>query len=444
MLFSCTYRGVIVRDINEDGAILNYGQNVFYRDDQLARPTIVDFGKKVTDKLNVIKSAVGTGWNDIVQHMAAPLRDSNVEEDPNKEHMQHIYRENSALDTSSDKIEYHSNSIYKTNIAATPGTLQRANSQTNQTENPLMDETSTVATEDESVARSSTHTDVAKEEPPKVEVKAVDPNIDPLSGLLTATTRSVPPASVKRPSALNKPGEGTGYANMPDSLMSPSLENNKPFAANTPTASKSSGMSLFSPNWFPSSSTKSTKKKDQNNRLSAGVNLQDLQQYAETSGEYAKGSSNETAKNNAVGDRLLEIADHLAALSGFDNGSGDDEDVCIATAKRLRGLADILGGYTSIVDFDMKFANKELPKTFPHVTKLKRGSNASISSLHSDASQGGSQATPEIHSDAVQMMTLEESPKALLYLDEEVINNKAEELSPTNVNEAPVSIDSPN
>lgn len=197
------------------------------------------------------------------------------------------------------------------------------------------------------------------------------------------------------------------------------------------SSSTSSSSSLFAPtSWFPSasssSSTQSKQDKKKANRASGGVDLHTLQSnlkeldegslLGSSGGSSAKSSlfglssssmkrtsdpaaakSSSLANNNSVGDRLLELADQLVhpAYKSFPASSREGRDLQFEaemrteTVKRLRALADVIAGLSSIVDYDMKFANAKLvsepPPSAPAAPPLVSVSSVATSSASSSS-----------------------------------------------------------
>jgi hypothetical protein len=67
--------------------------------------------------------------------------------------------------------------------------------------------------------------------------------------------------------------------------------------------------------------------------------------------------------NNAVGDRLLDIADFLVRDNSTIMDVQDDSEIKKNVARRLRILADCLAGLISIADYDSKFSDMTINVT---------------------------------------------------------------------------------
>jgi hypothetical protein len=415
---------VIVRDINYSGAVLNYDYNSMsppkdYQPlpekrpsliNQSLKPTLNQVGRKVTDQLSTIKSVVGNGLNDLV-HSLAPLLDFE-EEDMAEAAYVNTSQGNQGSAVGSRQMQRMQPSNSQTTRLAPSSKVQ-----TNRTEDDSGDESS----------RKGKKRDLGL--PP-----APPANIDPLLGAEPMNVKEKPVGStiqLKKQLSNSKletpskepplPGSGTTYGNIPDKLATSAefeqllqkatggqpgntiTSSNTASSAITPGhhGGKEHKSSLFSPSWFPSSSSKH--KKDTNkekNRLSTGVDLgtiSAIQQHAgdgsshgETSTIVGAGHDRKSSQGNsheAVGDRLLDLSEELlrvsAALAQAQHLSGgnrdENNDIQIATAKRLQGLADVLAGLTSIVDYDVKFGNKALPLVLPTVTS-QGSSSANTSS----------------------------------------------------------------
>jgi hypothetical protein len=61
--------------------------------------------------------------------------------------------------------------------------------------------------------------------------------------------------------------------------------------------------------------------------------------------------------NNAVGDRLLDIADYLVRENSSTMEVQDDDEIKKNVARRLRILADVCAGLISIAEYDSKFSD---------------------------------------------------------------------------------------
>lgn len=471
-----------MRDINVNGAVLNVDathynsySNIYDNNNQQQRGGLVSevlnsqVGKKVTDKFFSLKTAVGTGLNDLV-HSIAPLLEGPEDQQPlpphlrkpvstampgsgttygspppssTKKYQQQLQKANASLASSATASQKEKEKISDPLSMPSPSPsnspIPGGNGESASTK---------TASSSSSASATSEVPPSSQNAPARVDNSgpAMIEEVDPLTGMVIS--RPAAPASAamgKRPSMTSTSGkhsiagEGTGYANMPESVTtgpSTPMSTHKTVGGSTsaaggmqtPTQQSSSsrqGLSLFSPNWFPTSSSASTtaggtagttrdKKKD---RQSVGVDLRDLHldgqplsSAASTStasttagggsGGTSGGSSSNNgvregstalrAKGNAVRDRLLEIADHLNQLSAIcaassPTGAGSsendgEEDVCAGTAKRLMALASVLAGDSSIVDFDIKFANKELTTLLPNQVKIQAGANVGGSS----------------------------------------------------------------
>lgn len=359
-------RGVIVQSINFNGAVLNYQSDSMtppkdYYPVQEGRktglkaikPALSNVGKKVTDLGFSFTAAVGNGLSEFVQSIAPLIEGFEEDED--------------SPSTSSHPSQFRS---------PVPGShAMKRNSKTQPRVKVEYDY------EDEPIDSSS---DGSKKEKTAI----VNPNADPLLGTENIVQR--PKKAVENTSAKDIPlnGMGTSYGRLPDTYQDSSVD--PLLGSGTPNNAlqKKGSKSLFSPNWFPSSSTSSSNVKEKTlkdlekgSRQSAGVDLNVLQSYSRDKDTKDKEKEKEKEESSnlkvkskrkhqehAVGDRLLDLADELIRLS--QQNSDESTDLCIATAKRLQGLVDILSGYSSIVDYDTKFGNKALPSITNNRTSL--------------------------------------------------------------------------
>lgn len=229
-----------------------------------------------------------------------------------------------------------------------------------------------------------------------------DPNIDPLTGArLTATaptkqgSSSATSDSVQLPytssSSSQKQSGGVG-ASSASTNPSYSILFDEPAqgSASAQKSGRTGPLSLFKPReWFSSVSTSgnaganganANNQVDGDRRTSGGFNMPVLhgghdshaadQAHTNPVPIRKKGL---IAQNATVGDRLHDIADYLMNFSGtiaMDEATGAagatgataaNEDACYVVAKRLRALADVLAGQYSVVDYDVKYANRTLP-----------------------------------------------------------------------------------
>lgn len=84
-----------------------------------------------------------------------------------------------------------------------------------------------------------------------------------------------------------------------------------------------------------------------------------------------------TAPGPGVGDRLQELADTMSAYAKLADGQGD---VFEAMSNRLAMLVEVLGGSKSIVEYDQKFANAELPSPSAQSVQTAAAAAAAASS----------------------------------------------------------------
>jgi hypothetical protein len=220
---------------------------------------------------------------------------------------------------------------------------------------------------------------------PAPEVLVAVEEFDPLSGVLHQNHAAAPTA----PAAPRSPlltGKGTGYKNMPADAALP--EDRDAQARNAAAAADSILTSptitgyhirskVFNNNWFPSSTAKKDHQRNKReNRSSGGVDLHVLHAYSgndpESSGNESdhKGNelqvkkSNASVNKNAVGDRLLDLADALvnpayASLSTTLTAGRELEyevEMRRETVRKLRMMADVLAGLQSLESYDAKFA----------------------------------------------------------------------------------------
>ncbi len=444
----------MVRDINSNGAILNvdtFNNNNYPNGagngnnyDFNTRGSLVSdvlnsqVSKKVQDKFFSLKTAVGSGLNEFVQSIS-PLLDG-FDDDPLAPPKPLPPHQRKPVSTATP---YSINGGLTTPPpSAKKKPAPTSVSQKERIVDPLLSGSMSPAAAGSSgdassvKSGSSSSTAVGSDASGPATIEEVDP----LTGMVVSRPATSSAKESKRPSVTGAStsgkmaGEGTGYANLPEAMLANQDGNpTTPMTysktvggagVQTPTPGTSrQGLSLFSPNWFPSnnaggnaaasgasSSTAANKKKD---RLSVGVDLRDLHEGQPLSMTQPSSSSNATtnnsnnpntnngvkegstalrAKGNAVRDRLMEIADHLNQLSAIcahntadpssppgapvGSPSSDEEDVCSSTAKRLHALAQILSGDSSIVDYDMKFANKEFSTLLPNQVKIGTTTNS--------------------------------------------------------------------
>jgi hypothetical protein len=262
---------------------------------------------------------------------------------------------------------------------------------------------------------------VTVEEP---EVAAPSPTLefDPLSGVLgpsnvssaavtptaagTGTSTAVAAPVSAPPDSPVLTGKGTSYKNMPAEAMPPTAEDSSAQAGRNQAESVLTSPTItgyhirskiMNNGWFPSTAKKERRKeKKREHRSSGGVNLHVLHSSAKGSadaeddhgdssgdddsdgqGSDSKDNSERLHKKttaggvdrNAVGDRLLDLADTLvhpayvnlpAALTA---GRELDYEVEMRreTVKQLRAMADVLAGMLSIEAFDAKFGKPRAP-----------------------------------------------------------------------------------
>jgi hypothetical protein len=348
---------VIVRDINFNGAVLNYNTDSMtpppdYNPVQSKRPSLhtikpalSNMGRKVTDQFTSVASAVGHGLSDLVNTIA-PL------------------------------LEYDESTDSPSSGFQSPDTFQSPAHITKPRDTTKKSSTSHYDYDDSEPSPPTAPAQKKKPQP-------LPDNVDPLMGtdnVVSRPKKALPldASSSNKESSLT--GMGTNYGNMPEAVTDGS---STPIGANK-VANKKGGKSLFSPNWFPSSASKSKvdKETEKGSRMSAGVDLGAIHQEMSSSkdskhvitGSNEAGTTSVTKKKSkhqhqedaAVGDRLLDLADELTRMSQqytAQHSAENDEshDILVATAKRLQALVDVLGGFSSIVDYDVKFGNRALP-----------------------------------------------------------------------------------
>jgi hypothetical protein len=211
-------------------------------------------------------------------------------------------------------------------------------------------------------------------------------DFDPLSGVLHQA-----PAAPAAPAAPHSPvltGKGTGYKNMPadaalpDDRDAPARHGNAP-AESILTSPSITGYHIrskvFNNNWFPTSTAKKDHQRSKReNRSSGGVDLHVLHAYSgndpESSGNESdhkgselqgttKKSASAPLNKNALGDRLLDLADALvnpayASLSStLTTGRELEYEVEMRreTVKKLRMMADVLAGLQTLDAYDAKY-----------------------------------------------------------------------------------------
>lgn len=232
---------------------------------------------------------------------------------------------------------------------------------------------------------------------------------DPLSGVLGPSNVGSAAAAVSGSAAGPVPpprsplltGKGTGYKNMPAEAIPPPSED----AANGSTANQADLQSptitgyhirnkIFKNGWFPGSTAKKEKRGLKKNRSSGGVDLHILHSSmkqnpgdgegvdSSTGDEEDSDTQNSELKpvgrhgrsvadavdRNAVGDRLLDLADTLVhppytSLSPtLTSGRELDYEVEMRrdTVRKLRAIADVLAGLMTIDAYDEKFGQAVL------------------------------------------------------------------------------------
>jgi hypothetical protein len=407
-------RGVIVRDINHNGAVLNYNTDMMsppkdyqpvqegYKRPSITTASLSNAGKKVADKFASLTSAVGHGLSGIVDTIL-----DTFEED-----------EDGGVNSPEGNPLFPA---IKGGTSST-GSSGKVNTASRASEYDY---------EDEDISPSNMKKQISGDPLLGVENVSARPKKSPAAGSTTAYLTSSSPenGNPSPPHLLN--GMGKGYANLPGDAVDPLTILGSP-GQPKPKASSS----LFSPNWFPSSSSSSSstapssstkhkmldKDTEKGSRLSVGVNLSLLHSHSEdvasknggsdsvkTGEKVAAKKRNSKHQENAVGDRLLDLSDELMRISHISHPSShanngndvmttresldDGNDVLTATAKRLQGLVDVLSGITNIVDYDTKYGNRALPQ--PPLKPMYISSTSS---------------TPSITTPAVTVVTLPSPP----------------------------------
>lgn len=232
------------------------------------------------------------------------------------------------------------------------------------------------------------------------------PPSDPLSGILLppptaagavdgdAQASAIPPP----PHSPILTGKGTGYKNMPATAIKPH-EDRDPLSgtgadSNVLTSPSITGYhirtKIMKSGWFPASTSKKDHKSKRENRSSGGVDLHVLHsslkamdsQHSDAEGSGAEESDHNElrsiapknkatnglsgAEKNAVGDRLLDLAD-LLVHPAYKNLSSTltagreleyETEMRRDTVKKLRAMADVLAGLITIDAYDAKFAQR--------------------------------------------------------------------------------------
>jgi hypothetical protein len=387
-------RGVIVRDINSNGAVLNYvGDSMSPTSDyhqihsehhhrpslKGIKPALNHVRTKVHDQFSSIKSAVGRGLNDLVESFAPLIEGEEQPTDANNHSPTNSTPSVASLNSPPPVKQHH----------------QHQHQQHHKDKDPLA---SLIPKKKETTAYAFEEGEATLPPVPPPHMKVPD-NIDPLLGtenIVERPKKQLTTGPESTSSSLN--GFGKSYANLPGDP--PDLDPLLTKGINSTPGKKKSGKSLFSPNWFPSSSASSSKPEpEKGSRLSAGVDLNVLHSYQESvnnnnngggdshatiavappSAKKSKnGSITKIHQQEAVSDRLLDLADELIRISqqcaAVNNNNAQEEnpnhqsspandqnDALMATAKRLQALVDVLGGLSSVVDYDVKFGNRSIP-----------------------------------------------------------------------------------
>ena len=323
-------------------------------------------------------SQVGASISDLVQAAIAPMIDAAFEDDGSA-HGDH------PLGSKSSKQQQQDASFRSPAPSAMSATKKRPSTTTS-----LATDTGSTAHD---TSKGTNGSDASK----------FDPNIDPLTGArLTATAPTKPGSSsggsttdsVQLPytsSTSQKQPTGVG-ASTASTNPSYSILFDEPSqgSASAQKSGRTGPLSLFKPReWFSSVSTSgnaggngasANNQVDGDRRTSGGFNMPVLH------GGHDSHATDQThtnpvpirkkgliAQNATVGDRLHDIADYLMNFSGtiaMDEAAGAagatgataaNEDACYVVAKRLRALADVLAGQYSVIDYDVKYANRTLP-----------------------------------------------------------------------------------
>ena len=260
------------------------------------------------------------------------------------------------------------------------------------TENTAIPATTT-APENSSV-KSDNPLSLDTDVPPSGSTRSQSALSDPLSLLLapgdSSTPSPVPQQTLFEPSSPKLTGKGTGYKNMPADVAQP--DDRDPFHLTTNPVNAADLAALTSPSlrstfftkeWFPGSTAKKDKHPRRENRSSGGVDLHVMHTHnraasgTESSSDVDRsdsdteglGNSNKLRSvrpqvdRNAIGDRLLDLAESLAnpAYKTMPNAFAHSEELDHEVAmrrdavKKLRVIADVLAGLVSLQDFDTQF-----------------------------------------------------------------------------------------
>lgn len=255
--------------------------------------------------------------------------------------------------------------------------------------------------------------------PPSGSTRSQSALSDPLSLLLAPGDSSTPspvPQTLFEPSSPKLTGMGTGYKNMPADVVQP--EDRDPFhltknpvnaADLAALTSPSLRSTFFTKEWLPGSTVKKDKHPRRENRSSGGVDLHVMHTNStrgravggtESSSDVERsdsdteglGHSNKLRSvrpqvdRNAVGDRLLDLAESLAnpayktMPSAFAHSEELDHEVAMRrdAVKKLRVIADVLAGLVTLEDFDTQFpAAKPAHALSPVPTSRNKASVAS-------------------------------------------------------------------
>jgi hypothetical protein len=466
-------RGVLVRFIDSKGSVLNYNYDTMapssptprqhggsgktsakYSADSQSRQITTpqstfrggayqDMGKKMTERISQVSASI----SDLVQAAIAPMMDGFDDDDDR----------NSC--PGQDPLSAHKANTYRT-PSSTKNNNISSNSTVGKSDSPQNTE-DTSSTSDPLSTNSSSK---------------FDPNIDPLTGArlqISTTTSSTTSgansgaqifntSTAPAPTSSQKGSSSVGaFATSSASTVTtnPSysiLFDDHSTSSNTTSASKpsrSGSLSLFKPReWFSSQHHHGNAQSETNSdrRISGGFNMPILHGNGGTVHDSQLNpvplrKKAMIAQNQTVGDRLHDLADYLMQFSGGNadsgtngNNSNTDEtgqdDACNAVAKRLRALADVLAGQTSVVDYDVKFTNRTLPVVLSSV-KLASVPAVSTATPVSDAAaasdntgESGLQDSPARKSDAINAAN-EESETALpICVNEDTQQNSTESI----------------
>lgn len=362
----------------------------------------------MAEKFSAVTLAMGNGINEIVNSIAADYGDDaepqtlsskdplGVQQRMSDSNVRLVVKSNESQTSSGSAVGSAvgaSSSVTSGNpnkfVKSAEGTLVKADSYSSTTAASTASASTKPAAGASAASPTETLSAITPPPPPPLPLPS-----DPLSGALTMTEgdhTSAPPP----PHSPILTGKGTGYKNMPATAIKPT-EDRDPLVG----AAGADGAGTGSPSvsgyhmrskilksgWFPASATKKDQKSKskRDNRSSGGVDLHvlhsslkaiegqhsDQESSGAEDGEMKslrvapKESSLSGVQKNAIGDRLLDLAD-LLVHPAYKNMPATlvsgreleyEAEMRRDAVKKLRAMADVLAGLISIDAYDTKFA----------------------------------------------------------------------------------------